>query len=53
MYKMRNKEKTLIPGTVKTAVAAYGAYRLAKYATGKKGKKREWRDKVGRGHEAA
>jgi hypothetical protein len=49
---MRNKEKIRIPGTVKTAAAAYGAYRLAKYATGKKGKKREWRDKVGRGHAA-
>ena len=50
---MRNEEKTRIPGTVKTAVAAYGAYRLAKYATGKKGKKREWRNKVGKGHKAA
>lgn len=51
---MRNEEKTRIPKTAKiagTVAVAYGAYRLAKYATGKKGKKREWRDKVGRGHE--
>jgi hypothetical protein len=50
---MRNKEKTRIPKTAKIAAATYGAYRLAKYATGKKGKKRAWRDKVGRGHETA
>ena len=35
-----------------TGASAYGAYRLAKHLTGKKGKKRAWRDKVGRGHEA-
>jgi hypothetical protein len=50
---MRNKEKTRIPKTAKIAASAYGAYRLAKYLTGKTGKKRAWRDKVGRGHEAA
>jgi hypothetical protein len=35
-----------------TAAAAYGAYRLGKRLTaGKPGKKRAWRDKIGRGHE--
>ena len=35
-----------------TGAATYGAYRLAKHLTGKKGTKRSWRDKIGRGHEA-
>ena len=35
-----------------TAAAADGAYRLGKrLIAGKPGKKRVWRDKVGRGHE--
>ena len=34
-----------------TGAATYGAYRLAKHLTGKKGTKRSWRDKIGRGHE--
>ena len=33
-----------------TGASTYGAYRLAKHLTGKKGKSREWRDKIGRGH---
>ena len=34
-----------------TGAATYGAYRLAKHLTGKKGKKRAWRDNIGRGHD--
>lgn len=34
-----------------TGAATYGAYRLAKHLTGKKGTKRAWRDNIGRGHE--